>query len=348
MQRPIAIFDGHNDVLLRLLRHGGDAARTFFDGGGEGHLDLPRARTGGFAGGMFACFVPSPRSGDSGEKLPIAAPSPADARRATDAMLAIAMRMEAAAPDDIQICTDVAAIQRSIAANRLAMVLHLEGAEAIDTDLDALEIYYRAGVRSLGIVWSRTNQFGTGVPFRFQATPDFGPGLSDAGKALVRACNRLGILIDLSHLNLAGFRDVAALSDAPLVATHSCVHGLAPTARNLCDDQLRAIRESGGVVGLNFSVSDLRPDGRSDPDTSFEIMLRHLDHLLSHLGDEGVALGSDFDGAVIPRNINDVAGLPGLVEAMRHHGFDETTLRRICSENWLSLLERTWKSRPTL
>jgi membrane dipeptidase len=128
-------------------------------------------------------------------------------------------------------------------------VLHPEGAEAIDPGLEALEIWYAAGLRSLGPVWSRPNAFGHGVPFVSPSPPDIGAGLSAAGHALVRRCGELGILIDLSHLNGAGFRDVARLDVGPLVANHSAVHELCPASRNLTDDQLDAIGASGGLVG---------------------------------------------------------------------------------------------------
>src|SRR5919202_1128991 len=127
-------------------------------------------------------------------------------------------------------------------------------------ELDALEVFYQAGLRSLGPVWSRPTAFGHGVPFAFPRSPDTGAGLTDAGKELVRACNRLGIMIDLSHLNEQGFWDVAGLSDAPLVATHSNAHALCPSTRNLTDEQLGAIAGSGGLVGVNFAVSFLRED----------------------------------------------------------------------------------------
>lgn len=110
----------------------------------------------------------------------------------------------------------------------IAAVLHLEGAEAIGPDMDLLHLLYAAGLRSVGPVWSRPNAFGHGVPFNFPASPDTGPGLSEAGRALVRECDRLGILVDLSHLNEAGFWDVAATSHRPLVATHSAAHALTP------------------------------------------------------------------------------------------------------------------------
>ena len=109
------------------------------------------------------------------------------------------------------------------------MVLHLEGAEAIDGDLNFLEVLYAAGLRSLGPVWSRNNIFGHGVPFKFPASPDLGDGLTAAGEKLVSACNEMKILVDLSHITEKGFWDVARLSKAPLVATHSNAHALCPS-----------------------------------------------------------------------------------------------------------------------
>ena len=131
----------------------------------------------------------------------------------------------------------------------LAAVAHLEGAEAVDPDLDSLELWHAAGLRSLGPVWSRPNAFAHGVPFAFPSSPDTGPGLTPAGRALVGRCAELGIAFDLSHLNEAGFWDVARLDRAPLIASHSGVHALCPASRNLTDEQLDAIGASGGLVG---------------------------------------------------------------------------------------------------
>jgi membrane dipeptidase len=222
-------------------------------------------------------------------------------------------------------------------------IMHMEGAEGIDANLDSLEVFYRAGLRSLGLVWSRPNIFAQGVPFKFPHSPNTGPGLTGAGRELVRGCNRLGMMLDLSHLNEQGFWDVAALSNAPLVATHSNVHAICPSTRNLTDKQLDAIKESGGLVGLNFAVYDLREDSRKEPDTSLDIMVRHIDYLVERLGIDGVALGSDFDGTFIPSAIGDAAGLPKLVDVLRLHGYDDAALRKIAFENWLRILRKTWK-----
>src|SRR5207248_6447205 len=126
------------------------------------------------------------------------------------------------------------------------------------------------------LVWSRPNAFAWGVPFEFPASPDIGPGLTEAGRELVRACNRLGILVDLSHLNEAGFWDVASLTDGPLVATHSNAHVLCPSTRNLTDRQLDAIAESGGIVGVNFGVGFLTDEGSNDPAAPMTEIVRHV------------------------------------------------------------------------
>lgn len=149
-------------------------------------------------------------------------------------------------------------------------------------------------------------------------------------------------MIDLSHLNEAGFWDVAQLSNAPLVATHSNAHALCATTRNLTDKQLDAIKESDGMVGLNFAVSFLREDGRNDADTPLETMVRHVDYLVNRIGIDRVGLGSDFDGATIPQAIGDVSGLPKLLIALREHGFNDAELTKLAHTNWVRVLRQTW------
>lgn len=358
MSEAITIFDGHNDVLLALYQQSRGAGVTFFDKSDQGHIDLPRARAGGFGGGFFAVYVPADEStidatGSSAE-LPstpgaYARPLPAAlelgwSQRVALDMTALLFKIEAQSQGQVRVVRTAGELAACLDAGVLAAILHFEGAEMIDPELNALEVFYQAGLRSLGPVWSRPNAFGHGVPFQFPHSPDTGPGLTDAGRELVRACNRLGIMLDLSHLNEQGFWDIAELSDAPLVATHSNVHALCASTRNLNDKQLDAVRESDGVVGLNFAVSFLREDGAYDANTPIETMVRHIDYLVERLGIDRVALGSDFDGARVPAPIGDVAGLPKLVEALRQHGYDEPSLRKIGHENWLRVLRKTWKA----
>jgi membrane dipeptidase len=352
--RPIPIFDGHNDVLLRLFTRGGtDSTRAFLEGETKGQLDLPMARQGGFSGGLFAIFVPSPNRAGRGTRNALAldtavgAPLPppldlAEAQAIVASMASILIRIEREAGGQVRICRSVDEIRQCIKSGVLAAVLHIEGAEAIDSKLEALDVLHAAGLRSLGPVWSRPNAFGHGVPFRCPSSPDTGPGLTDLGKELIRACNRLNILIDLSHINERGFWDVAELSDAPLVATHSNAHALSPHSRNLTDRQLAAIRETGGMVGVNFAVSFLRADGRHHRDTPITLVVDHVEHLLKHVGEDSVGFGSDFDGAMVPAALGNAAGLPVLVDALRARGYRERLIEKLCYRNWLRVLERTW------
>jgi len=354
--RPTPIFDGHNDALLRLFkRKGPDAPRAFLDGEGKGQLDLPMAVQGGFAGGLFAIFVPSPRksgtqpasggavAGTSIDDPPPPAVDLATAQSATISMASILIRIEREAAGRVRICRTADDIRHCIDTGVLAAVLHIEGAEAIDPEFEALDVLHQAGLRSLGLVWSRSNLFGHGVPFRCPSSPDTGPGLTNLGKELIRACNGLKILIDLSHLNERGFWDVAELSNAPLVATHSNAHALSPHSRNLTDKQLGAIRETDGMVGVNFAVSFLRADGHQDSDTPIQLVIDHVEHMLKQAGENNVGFGSDFDGAMIPKGLGNAAGLPVLVEAMRARGYGEPLIEKLCYRNWLRVLERTWK-----
>jgi len=343
------IFDGHNDVLTQLMRNGGLDACSLFCEGSSFHVDLPKARNAGFAGGFFAIWVPSPDMGVPVEELmshasyDVPLPAALDQTHALSVVMqeaAILLKLESMGV--LRICRTVAQIRESMKEGVIAAVLHMEGAEALDENFFVLDVLYAAGLRSLGPVWSRPTVFGEGVPFRFPGNPDIGGGLSKLGKALIKRCNEKSILIDLSHMNEAGFNDVAEISEHPLVATHSNVHALCQQPRNLTDRQLAVIAKSKGVVGLNFATAFLGQDGQMRPDISIDVMLRHLDHLIEQLGEEGVALGSDFDGAVVPDAIADVAGLPQLRIAMVQHGYNSALMKKLCHENWLNVLERTW------
>jgi len=349
----VPVFDGHNDVLCRLWQHHRpDAVNAFLQGTSSGQLDFPRLRQGNMAGGLFAAWAPGHSSlaavddGNAARSAPLpvslSEEANATARDATFAMLALLLRIEQAAPAQIKICRSVRDIRDAMARGRLAVVMHIEGAEVLDVDGELLDILYASGLRSLGPLWSRPNQFGEGVPFRFPSSPDIGNGLTDAGKQLVRDCNRRRILVDLSHMDEKGFWHTAAISDAPLVASHSNAHALSAQSRNLTDRQLAAIAETRGFVGVNFAVPFLREDGRRDAPTSLEEIVRHVEYLLDKVGEDGVGFGSDLDGATMPDDFRDVAGFPRLVAALAARGYSAELLHKICYGNWLRVLEATW------
>lgn len=348
------IFDGHNDTILSLT----DTGRSFFDRTEHGHIDLPRAREGGLGGGFFAIYIRDP----SVPATTVTDPSKADAvlsaygdeknwpepmsleyaQSAALGYLGRLLRVERASNGQVKIVRTAAELQQCLDANVFAMVLHFEGAEPLDPEGYALEAFHAIGLRSVGLTHSRRNRFAQGVPFKFPHSPDTGPGLTDAGKALVRQLNRRRVMIDLSHITERGFWDVAEISDAPLVATHSNAHALTPSPRNLTDRQLDAIRDSRGVAGLNFHVGFLREDGGRDPQTPVARMVEHLDYMVGSMGIDCVALGSDFDGATMPVEVKDAAGLPVLMQALADRGYSQQDLRKLAHGNWVRVLRDTW------
>jgi membrane dipeptidase len=338
-----AVFDGHNDALTS------DDHALIVEGRPEGDLDLPRMRAGGVRGGIFSVFTDS--GGGHDREVP-----------RDDGVLefeyATPLGHDAAAADAAGVAGRLVALERGghvRLARRIedldaarwdggppAAVLHLEGAEAIDPSLEALELWHAAGLRSVGPVWSRSNAFGHGVPFVFPSSPDIGPGLTEAGRALARRCAELGILIDVSHLNEAGFWDLAGLELGPIVASHSAAHALCAASRNLTDAQLDAIGASTGLVGIVFATSFLRADFAEDEDTPIELIARHARYVADRIGVAHVALGSDFDGATMPAALGGAAGMPALLESLRATGFSDADLDAVAWDNWRRVLASWW------
>ena len=337
----VSFFDGHNDMLLRLWLDDDWGAAAFLESDGSGHIDRERMAAGRMKGGFFAIFIPA-------DKRKMLAAGPIEQKHALTQCLEMIDIYDLICETDFAPCRKKSDVGRKTGktldktpdrtSDRIGAVLHIEGAEMISDNLDELDILYQRGVRSIGPLWSRSNIFGHGAPFSFPGSPDQGDGLTDAGKALIAACDERRILVDLSHLNEAGFWDVAACSERPLMATHSNAHALCPAPRNLTDRQIDAIAERGGIVGACFASSYLRDDGRKLADTPLEVILRQLDHLVSRLGEDGVGLGSDFDGAVIPAAIGDCSGLPALGDAMLANGFGTELTQKICAGNWQRFL----------
>lgn len=368
-ERPmIPVFDGHNDTLLSLIGTG----RDFYAGSDIGHVDAPRAAEGGLVGGFFACFVPTPGDtwtpnlepilGDSIKGLELAdengSPSLAYAQLFANAMVARLLNLESGGgnmlrdldredghawtDDPLSIITFVEDLEENIEAGVMSAILHFEGAEMIDENFYALEMYHNAGLRSIGPVWSRSNIFAHGVPFGHDQSPDTGPGLTDRGRELVRACNLLGIMLDVSHLNEKGFWDLAKITTAPIVATHSNVWSICNSTRNLTDKQLDAIKDSDGMVGINYNVPFFDPEGRRDSNVPLGLLADHVDYLVDRIGIDRVGFGSDYDGALMPDGLADASKQQNLIEELRTRGYDEESLLKMGYKNWIRVLSATW------
>jgi membrane dipeptidase len=346
---PPPVIDGHNDTLLDVHLADRGGGRSFLEQSDSGHIDLPRARAANYSGGFFAIFVPNDETQGiqhtaAGYEIPLADPvSHTHARGFTYDVLEHLFRLHRAADGAFEVVRTVDRLRETVQGPTVAAIPHLEGAAAVAPDLSNLDFLYEAGVRSIGLTWSRPNEFGTGVPFAYPRSPDIGPGLTDSGLSLVDACNDRGILIDLAHLNAQGFWDVAARSDAPLVVSHTAVHNICQSTRNLTDEQLDAIAATDGVVGISLCVENLHPEGKQDVSLPVETIVDHFEYVVDRIGVEHVAIGSDFDGATIPNAIGDVTGLVTLWKAFQERGFGNDELEMVTHKNWLRVLAETWR-----
>ncbi len=339
------VFDGHNDALIRC------SAAELAAGRPDGHLDLPRMVAGGMRGGIFAIFTPPvtehqvavPR--DDGV-LEFALPEEASHERAAAWVTQIAGRLFALERDgSIRVARTGADLDAAHGGDGPPVaVLHFEGAEAIDLSFESLDFWYAAGLRSLGLVWSRPNRFGHGVPFIFPSPPDTGPGLTEPGLELVRRCAAMGIMVDLAHLNEKGFWDVASLDAGPLVSSHTAAWSLSACSRNLTDKQLDAVASSGGLVGVVYACAFLRADFAESEDTPLALIAEHARYIADRIGVQHVALGSDFDGTTIPAELGGADGLPGLIGALRDVGFTSAEVDAIAWGNWRRVLGAWWGS----
>lgn len=341
----IPVFDGHNDALTRLwLSDHSDPVHAFIHERLVGHLDLKRCQEAGFIGGMFAIFLPPYSYVQQHHSNKLFDQNASDFTQQQIEQICLEQldlaHQLAQYSKNIKICTSVQDIQDCRAEKKLAIVLHMEGAEALQQNPDLLDVFYERGLRSIGPLWNRPSRFGHGLNAKFPHSPDTGAGLTSDGKDFIRRCADKKMVIDVSHMNEKAFWNTVDILQQPIVATHSNSHALCPQARNLTDPQLKAIRESKGMVGVNFDVAFLRSDGQRNADTSIDVILEHLEYLMDHLGEEHVGFGSDFDGALIGSELEDVTGLHRLIERMQQRGYSKTLIENICLNNWVRVLYR--------
>jgi membrane dipeptidase len=318
--RAVPIIDGHTDYLLSLTKTG----RSFLEGSEVGHVDLPRARRGNVGAMLSAVFIPN-------EYLPQHALT--ETLRAVDLL----KRTVAASKGQMELIRGHRQLVDCLERGVFGAILHYEGAEAIDPDFVALRLSYELGLRSLGLVWSRPTIFAEGV-----GPSNEGRGLTGLGRELVRECNRMGILIDVAHLNEPGFWDVVETTERPFVASHSNVRSLCDHERNLTDEQITALAAKGGLMGINYAVGFLVEGARRGAEVPLSALVDHIDYIVNLVGIDHVALGSDYDGAGVPDALKDVAHDIHLVEELARRGYDEGQIAKICRDNWLRVLGDVW------
>jgi membrane dipeptidase len=224
---------------------------------------------------------------------------------------------------------------------KIGAILHYEGAGGIDEGFTLLEEGARQGLRGLCITWAETNKFGHGAMFKGEQSPE---GLTELGKELVARAQALGITVDVSHLNDPSFWDVVAVTKKPIIASHSNARAVCKHPRNLTDDQIKAVKEKGGTIGINFSVKFLDDDWKATKGkgVTFATLKKHIDHIVGIAGVETVAMGSDYDGTRIPPCMQTPAAYPAFFQYLVENGYSKQDIDKIGHDNLLRVFKATW------
>jgi membrane dipeptidase len=281
-----------------------------------GHVDLPRLRDGGVAGQFFSFWTtPYPERGCA---------------RSVTRQLDALDRAMAKAPGELRWTRTGAEVRAAKAAGAIAALGGIEGGQALECDLSTIEAFSRRGVRYLGLLHFSANAIGRPAKGR---GADAAAGLTAFGRDVVRECERCGVIVDLAHINRRGFFDAIELAERPAMVSHTGVLGVHDHWRNIDDEQLRAVADNGGCVGIIFARRYLGG-------ASIDAVVDHLLHVIDVAGDDVPALGSDFDGFVVPPDgLEDVAALPNLTVALSRRGVRTSVLEKILGGNVLRVLD---------
>jgi membrane dipeptidase len=346
-------IDSHIDTIQRVLIGGVDLTQRST----TGHVDFPRLREGGMHAPFFALWVPVYYKGAEAVRRTL------DLRDAMQSVLD-------AHKDQIELATTAADIERIVKSGKLSAFLTIEGGHQIDDDLAVLRMYYRIGIRAMTLSHFKNNNWADSST----DTPKHN-GLTDFGKDVVREMNRLGMLVDVSHVSDKTFYDAIAVSTKPVILSHSSCRAISDVPRNVTDDMLRALAKNGGVVGINFgegfinqkdaaalmatvASASTAPDltGKALDDYAAEEyrhdiggtrkafatvddVAGHVDHAVKIAGIDHVAIGSDFDGiSSPPQGLEDVSKMPALVAALLNRGYSERDIKKILGENYLRVI----------
>ena len=320
LHRDSIVVDGHCDSVLELMGFGFEGRtaepRDLAIRGTRGHADIPRLLEGGVTAQVFALFTADPYVKDA----------VAHTRRMLAAMEDLFDRT-----DQVRPARSSRDVHEAKAEGRLAAFLGIEGGEAIGNNLSELESFYSRGVRLMGLTWNRRNALGRG------AAAEGSGGLTDFGRRVVAEMERLGMIVDASHLSDEALDDLLAVARRPIVASHSNSRTLRDHRRNLTDAQAEGIASTGGLVAVTFAGSfvDEVPEK-----VDLDRLLDHLDHLVSVIGADHVGLGSDFDGYQDKNGtvLADCTELPRLTESLLGRGYDPSDVRAVLGGNWMRVI----------
>jgi membrane dipeptidase len=355
LHRSAIVIDTHNDITTMMIDDGYDLGTSSV---GKYHTDLARMKEGGLTAEFFSVFVDKKFAKEGGS-----------ARRALD-QIDLVYRAAERYPKDIMMATTAADIRRAKKEGKIAALMGIEGGHAIENSLMALRDFYRLGVRYMTLTHNNTNDWADSS--RDEAKHN---GLTDFGKEVVREMNRIGMLVDVSHVSDKTMSDALDVSTAPIIASHSSARALSNHPRNIPDDLLRRIAKNGGVVMVNFypvfidqkvldadKARDVRLKTQLDaldaqfkndpkrladerqklydanplPPTPLSVVIDHIDHIVKVAGIDHVGIGSDFDGVPsLPEGMKDISQLPNITYELLRRGYSEKDIRKVLGENFL-------------
>jgi membrane dipeptidase len=363
IHRDAPVIDGHNDLPWVIRQEAGSDLRRMDPRGSlpAQHTDIPRLRAGGVGGVFWAAYVPVSAIGTGAARFALE-------------QIDLIERMVAAAPE-LELARSAADVERIRRRGRIASLIGIEGGHAIENSLGVLRQFHAAGARYLTLTHANTLDWADAATDSARHG-----GLTSFGEEVVREMNRLGMMVDLSHVSAETMRDAIRVSEAPVIFSHSSARALADHPRNVPDDVLEKVRENGGVVMVNFFSGFTEPEAARRSASMFEVQRRfreqhlgdeaaarqaydewrranpiprgdvgtladHVDHIVRVAGIGHVGLGSDYDGVtVLPEGMEDVSTYPRLTAELLRRGYSERDVRKILGGNVLRVMrdvERT-------
>ncbi|HHW30533.1 MAG TPA: membrane dipeptidase [Clostridiaceae bacterium] len=234
--------------------------------------------------------------------------------------------------DNISLCYDIDSVNAALKERKIAAILTIEGGDALQGDLAALRTFYKLGVRSLCLTWNYRNEIADGVE---DSSSD--RGLTYFGRVVVREMNSLGMIIDISHISEKGFWDVIELSKAPVIASHSNAKAICNHIRNLTDSQIIAIKDNGGVIGINFYPYFLNNTAHA----SVKNIIRHIEYIASLIGCDNIGIGADFDGIdCTPLDISGVQDMYKVINELLRLNYTEKDVEKIAGGNFIRVISQ--------
>jgi len=371
LHREAIVIDTHNDITTPMVDEDFDLGSSGINADGtlRTHTDIRRMKEGGLDAEFFAIYVGKEFVGKK------AAEGGGPARRALDMIDAVREQVRRH-PESFEMAGTAADIRRISRQGKIAALMGIEGGHAIGDSLRALRSFYALGIRYMTLTHTNTNDWADSSGDISDATVKHHNGLTPFGREVVREMNRIGMMVDVSHVADKTFYDVIETSRAPVIASHSSARALANHPRNMDDDMLRAIGKNGGVVMVNFfevfldpakiefnkvataKANELRKQYTDDPKraeeefkkwsaanaparTPLSVLIDHIDHIAKVAGVDHVGIGSDFDGIPLtgaPAGMEDISKLPNITVELMKRGYSDADIKKVLGENFLRVM----------